>query len=578
MKPVSTSMNELLAGYQFFAADLYTITLANGDVYHYTSGDGDIQLGSPAMTPINLTAVNPKFTAQSTSMVFVAGDGVIYAIDKATLAITSIVTGLPIVTGTDTYGGIVFDGANFWAIHSTAGLSGVFGVNKYMPDGALLGSFSSGFSGIPYRITFGGGYIYTVTSAGMFYKLDLSGAIVASQVNMAGSAVSYLYHDGVFLWSGESGGYLDKYDSSLTLISTTLIIAGGLRGITGDGTYIWVTSASMNSIAKIDRATGALLATYSGFTTPTFIELMPNGYLAVSCDGSVEYVNPATGAIVATVTALYPQQVIVDGDGKLYIPNSSANTVTVQSDLMSLGVQSFVVGDLRIERSDITIATGVSVDESTVSLYCNTEPVFNGLTAQSFAVIGGFDNAHIKIELAIMPSYGDTSIGVLHLFEGYVSDIKVDISKVELTVSSESIRLDTQIPSLVYQPSCTHTLYDSGCALSRAPFTASCTVVIGSNKSNLLFVDVNGVGFFDLGKVTFTSGLNNALTRTVKAHTVGMVSVVALTENLPFQPAVGDTFIITAGCDKLRSTCTAKFNNAVHFLGWEYMPVPEASL
>jgi uncharacterized phage protein (TIGR02218 family) len=231
-----------------------------------------------------------------------------------------------------------------------------------------------------------------------------------------------------------------------------------------------------------------------------------------------------------------------------------------------------------IERGDITTATGVKVDDCTITLQCPMDYTINSLSLPSFAIIGGFDNAHVKIECAIMPAYGDTSAGVLHLFEGYVSDIKIDISKVELTVSAESIRLDTQIPTLVYQPSCTHTHYDSGCALSRAPFTASCTVVAGSDKGHLLFVDVNGVGFFDLGKVTFTSGLNNALTRTVKTHTVGAFSAVALTENLPFSPAVGDTFTITAGCDKLRSTCTAKFNNAVHFLGWEYMPVPEASL
>ena len=33
MKTVSSAMQVLLSGYQFFVADLYKITLANGDIY-----------------------------------------------------------------------------------------------------------------------------------------------------------------------------------------------------------------------------------------------------------------------------------------------------------------------------------------------------------------------------------------------------------------------------------------------------------------------------------------------------------------------------------------------------------------
>jgi len=572
MKLTSIGMTDLLTGYQFFVAELYTITLASGDVHRFTSGDGDITLGSPVIAPLSLAAVNPRFTAPSPTTVFVAGDGVIYALDKATLTITPIVTGLPIVTGSDIVGGIVFDGTNFWAIHSTAGLSGVFGVNKYSPAGALLGSFSAGFSGVPYRLTFGGGHIYTTTSESMIYKLDLDGNIVASQVKGGLSWVHYIYFDGAYLWVAESLEHLYKYDADLTLVSITPVTTD-MRGITSDGTSIWVTNHTANSIAKIDRVTGVLLATYSGFTAPTFIEFMPNGYLAVSCDASVAYVQPATGAIVTAVATLYPQQVVMDSTGTLYIPNGIANTVTVRSDLLLLGVQTYTVR--AIERGDITLSTGVQVDDCTLSMYCNADSQFNGLSMPNFALIGGFDNAHIKIELAIMPSYGDTSNGVIHLFEGKVSDIKIDVSQVELTISSESIRLDTQIPSQVYQPSCSHTLYDGGCALNSADFSGAKAVLTGSTKGQLMFTDSNAEGFFELGKVRMTSGLNNALIRTVKFHTAGLI---VFTENLPFAPEVGDTFIATAGCDKSRATCTAKFANAVHFLGWEYMPAPETSL
>ncbi len=36
--------------------------------------------------------------------------------------------------------------------------------------------------------------------------------------------------------------------------------------------------------------------------------------------------------------------------------------------------------------------------------------------------------------------------------------------------------------------------------------------------------------------------------------------------------AAGDTFAVTAGCDKLFSTCQAKFANGVNFRGFPHMP------
>jgi uncharacterized phage protein (TIGR02218 family) len=36
--------------------------------------------------------------------------------------------------------------------------------------------------------------------------------------------------------------------------------------------------------------------------------------------------------------------------------------------------------------------------------------------------------------------------------------------------------------------------------------------------------------------------------------------------------AVGDSFIIRAGCDKQFKTCKAKFSNSVNFRGFPHMP------
>jgi uncharacterized phage protein (TIGR02218 family) len=233
-----------------------------------------------------------------------------------------------------------------------------------------------------------------------------------------------------------------------------------------------------------------------------------------------------------------------------------------------------------IDRSDITTTTGISVDDCTVTLHCNADNVFNDIPLPHFARVGGFDNAHLKIELAVMPTYGDTSNGVIHLFEGRVTDINPDMGSVALTVSADTIMLDTQIPQKVYQPSCTHTLYDSQCGLSEAAFTESATV-LNSNPAGgeIWFNSSNGAGFFTLGRMMFTSGQNTGFSRTVKFHSNDAGVAVAIPNApFPFPTPIGDSFKIIAGCDKLRGTCSSKFSNAGQFLGWEYMPVPEASV
>jgi hypothetical protein len=90
-------------------------------------------------------------------------------------------------------------------------------------------------------------------------------------------------------------------------------------------------------------------------------------------------------------------------------------------------------------------------------------------------------------------------------------------------------------------------------------------------------------GWFDLGTVTFTSGVNNGLIRTVKSYTRivprsgPMTGVLNFTLPLPNVPGIGDTFTAYAGCDKQQATCAGKFHNISHFSGEPYVPVAETA-
>ena len=80
-------------------------------------------------------------------------------------------------------------------------------------------------------------------------------------------------------------------------------------------------------------------------------------------------------------------------------------------------------------------------------------------------------------------------------------------------------------------------------------------------------------GFFRFGVATFTSGENNGLAVDIETHTREDGAVTLgfwLPLAMPAEP--GDTFSITAGCDKSFETCREKFDNGANFQGFPHMP------
>ena len=76
-------------------------------------------------------------------------------------------------------------------------------------------------------------------------------------------------------------------------------------------------------------------------------------------------------------------------------------------------------------------------------------------------------------------------------------------------------------------------------------------------------------GYFDFGLMTFTGGANNGISREVLSYVPGQITL-----ELPFPYAVmvGDTYMMTVGCDKSFTTCQTKFMNPLNFRGEPYLP------
>lgn len=85
-----------------------------------------------------------------------------------------------------------------------------------------------------------------------------------------------------------------------------------------------------------------------------------------------------------------------------------------------------------------------------------------------------------------------------------------------------------------------------------------------------VFINYNySIGYFAYGQVVWTGGANIDRKSDVQSFGGGVVLLAMPTRN-PI--VVGDTYMISAGCDRTLGTCLARFNNVVHFRGEPYVP------
>lgn len=226
-------------------------------------------------------------------------------------------------------------------------------------------------------------------------------------------------------------------------------------------------------------------------------------------------------------------------------------------------------------RGTTTVKVGLDVDTLPLTIMPAATDTIGGVPWCAAARIGVFDGARVRVDKVFMPTARDVSMGTLNLFEGRMAGTEIDRGMIRATIKSELELLNSVFPKNLYQPGCVHTLYDSGCALLRAAYQASGSVGAGSTTSILSVTGLSqGAGYYDLGSITFTSGVNSGLRRAVKSYTGGSVSLYV---PLPSAPVAGDAFTIVAGCDKTQATCSAKFGNLVHFRGYPFIPPAETA-
>lgn len=207
------------------------------------------------------------------------------------------------------------------------------------------------------------------------------------------------------------------------------------------------------------------------------------------------------------------------------------------------------------------------------------------LQACANRLLDGARILYSKCFLAAPDSNGllDYSVGALPWFQGRVNTVVVQRDHADITVNSDVEMLNVQMPINIFQPSCLHTLFDSGCGLSAATFTDSGAVAGGSTQTGITSSLNKADDYYTLGKIVFTSGPNVGITRYVKQYK-NSSGVFLFNRPLPYAPVVGDNFLATAGCKHTMAACSntsttvgPAFNNLARFRGYPFIPVPETT-
>lgn len=265
--------------------------------------------------------------------------------------------------------------------------------------------------------------------------------------------------------------------------------------------------------------------------------------------------------------------------GQTYFFTDSDSDVQVGNHLyLSSGL---IVKGLRYK-----LVRGLEIDEQEVTIYADSTDLMNGIPFLQAVVNGVLDGARFKQDRAFFdpstwparPGKPNVVVGSITLFSGAVTTVEdVGRTSAKFKVKSDLQVLDRDMPHNLYQAGCMWTLFDGNCGLGMKLFQDNAVVTSTSTQTTINWTNSRATDYFAQGVMRFTSGQNIGVSRPVRSSSAsGVVAVYPF----PQVPAIGDTFLITPGCDHTYggSQGCPKYKNTRNFRGFPYVPPPETAV
>jgi uncharacterized phage protein (TIGR02218 family) len=210
-----------------------------------------------------------------------------------------------------------------------------------------------------------------------------------------------------------------------------------------------------------------------------------------------------------------------------------------------------------------------------------------GLSAEGGEVSGGFSAEAIRMEDLSAGRYDGAKVEVytvnwqdpsqrLLLRTAELGEVRREGGLFRAELRRLTHALD-QVRGRIYGHRCDAVLGDMRCGVNIASpdFRATATV---SAVLDDMHIRVSGLStfaerFFRYGVLLFMSGAAEGLTVDIEdQRKAGGADELTFWLPVPAGVAVGDTMLVTAGCDKRFSTCRSKFANGLSFRGFPHMP------
>jgi uncharacterized phage protein (TIGR02218 family) len=189
---------------------------------------------------------------------------------------------------------------------------------------------------------------------------------------------------------------------------------------------------------------------------------------------------------------------------------------------------------------------------------------------------GKWDYAYVEI---FEVNFMDPTMGRNILRAGTLGEVKAGRTKFTAELRGLMQSYTKTIVRLTSKE-CNADLGDARCKKDVTAFTyGPMTVSVVSGDSRV--VGAAGLtayadNWFTGGVVTWLSGSNTGVVQEVQ-YSAQAVGQILFFQQPPFQPKVGDTFTILAGCTKrFEEDCIAKFANGVNFQGFPHVPQADA--
>ncbi len=234
--------------------------------------------------------------------------------------------------------------------------------------------------------------------------------------------------------------------------------------------------------------------------------------------------------------------------------------------------------DLRFDGTDFLAASGFQAADSEAA---------SGLSVEAGEIAGGFSSIAISEVDVVAGRYDGAKVEVFQV-NWQATDQRIllrvqeigDVVRAGGAFRAELRRLThrlDQVQGRIYGRRCDAALGDGRCKvdLGHSAYRGGGTIaaVLGETRIRVTGLDGAVAGFYRYGLFRFVDGANAGHSADIEDHRKdGDDVTLSLWLPPPLPLAVGDAFVVIAGCDKSFGTCGEKFANRLNFRGFPHMP------